>query len=97
MAVRRVAFTLFLVSFVASGTAEAQHEWAREDPTKIATAESCGECHVSAYDVWKRTPHAKGFKTLHRLKTAEAISGFSKSSSNLNNRRSSCVVDSLCR
>ncbi len=72
---RRLAFTLGLVSLVAFGRAEAQHEWAREDPAKIQTSESCGECHISAYDVWKHTPHATGFKTLHRLKTAEAISG----------------------
>ncbi len=72
---RRLAITLCLLSFAASGRLQAQHEWAREDPAKIQTAETCGECHVSAYEVWKRTPHATGFKTLHRLKTAEAIAG----------------------
>ncbi len=73
--VRRLAFTLCFVSFAAAVQAQASPDWAREDPTKIRTAESCGECHVSAYEIWKRTPHATGFKTLHRLKTAEAISG----------------------
>ncbi len=74
-AVRRLAFTLCSIILVASGRAQAQHEWAREDPARIRTSEACGECHVSAFEVWKRTPHATGFKTLHRLKTAEAIAG----------------------
>ena len=72
-AVRRLAFTLCLISFAAAARAQAPVEWALEDPAKIETAEACGECHVSAFEVWKRTPHATGFKTLHRLKTAEAI------------------------
>ncbi len=72
---RRLAFTLCLLSFAAITRAQAPIEWALEDPTKIQTSETCGECHVSAYEVWKKTPHARGFKTLHRLKTAEAIAG----------------------
>ncbi len=72
---RRLAFTLGLLTIVAALQAQPHPEWAREDPTRIETAEACGECHVSAYEVWKRTPHARGFKTLHRLKTAEAIAG----------------------
>ena len=71
----RLAITLCLFSFAAITRAQAPIEWAREDPTKIQTSEACGECHVSAYEVWKKTPHARGFKTLHRLKTAEAIAG----------------------
>jgi len=48
-------------------------EYVREDPAKIRTAAACGECHVEAYEVWKRTPHATGFKTLHRKAAAETI------------------------
>ena len=48
-------------------------EFARQDPAKIETAEKCGECHVSEYEVWKKTPHATGFKTLHRKGSAETI------------------------
>ncbi len=47
----------------------------REDPAKIVSAETCGECHLSTYAVWKGTPHARGFKTLHRKASAEAIAG----------------------
>lgn len=43
------------------------------DPEKIVTAEPCGECHISEYEVWKATKHATGFKTLHRKKVAEDI------------------------
>ena len=70
--------------------AEVPLEFAREDPTKIRTAEACGECHVSEYEVWKRTPHATGFKDLHRKDTAEAIAermGF-----RLMKRDSSCLL-----
>ena len=44
-----------------------------ENPAKIQTAEACGECHISEYDVWKNTPHATGFKSLHRREEATAI------------------------
>lgn len=43
------------------------------DPFKVTGAEACGECHLSEYNVWKGTPHATGFKTLHRLKASERI------------------------
>lgn len=46
---------------------------AQVDPTKVETAEACGECHASEHRVWKETEHARGFKTLHRTKAAEAI------------------------
>jgi len=70
---RRLFFFPFLALLSAPALAEVPLQYAREDPTKIAKAESCGECHVSEYEVWKRTPHATGFKDLHRLKSAEAI------------------------
>lgn len=44
------------------------------DPNKVVTAEACGECHVSAFEVWKKTPHATGFKSMHRLESAASIS-----------------------
>lgn len=43
------------------------------DPQKIVSSESCGECHASAYAVWKKTTHQTGFRTLHRKASAEAI------------------------
>ena len=44
-------------------------------PAKVVTAGSCGECHALELDVWQETPHATGFKTLHRKESAEVISG----------------------
>ncbi|MEM7353848.1 MAG: multiheme c-type cytochrome [Acidobacteriota bacterium] len=64
---------MFAALASAAAQAQAPVEFALEDPTKIATAEACGECHVSEYEVWKRTPHAVGFKSLHRGEVAEAI------------------------
>ena len=40
-------------------------EYAQIDPHKVVTSEKCGECHIHEADVWKKTPHANGFKTLH--------------------------------
>ncbi len=42
-------------------------------PSEVVTAESCGECHASELVVWNKTPHATGFKTLHRKESAAAI------------------------
>ncbi len=50
-------------------------EYARVDPQKVMQAEACGECHVNEYEVWKETPHATGFRTLHRRPRAEEIAG----------------------
>ncbi len=50
-------------------------EYARIDPEKVMQAEACGECHAHEYEVWKGTPHATGFKTLHRRPRAEEIAG----------------------
>ncbi|MEM7051184.1 MAG: multiheme c-type cytochrome [Acidobacteriota bacterium] len=61
----------------------------REPPEKIVTAEACGECHISELEVWKRTPHATGFKTLHRTEAAEAIAA--KMGFRLMKRDSLCI------
>lgn len=53
--------------------AQATSPTERPNPEKVVTAESCGECHIAEYEVWKKTPHATGFKTLHRKASAEAI------------------------
>ncbi|MDX1503118.1 MAG: multiheme c-type cytochrome [Thermoanaerobaculia bacterium] len=50
-------------------------EHARQDPAKIVTAERCGECHTSEVEVWEKTGHATGFKTLHRKEQAAQIAG----------------------
>ncbi|MDA8019179.1 MAG: hypothetical protein MPN21_17200 [Thermoanaerobaculia bacterium] len=43
------------------------------DPAKIVSAEACGECHASTFQVWEATPHATGFDTLHRQQNAYEI------------------------
>ncbi len=43
------------------------------DPEKIVNSESCGECHASAFEVWRKTTHQTGFRTLHRKAAAEEI------------------------
>ncbi len=48
-------------------------EFSREPPERIVRAETCGECHLSEFEVWKKTTHATGFKTLHRTERAETI------------------------
>ncbi len=69
----RLLVFVFLSCFVVPALAQAPLEFAQEDPTKIQSAETCGECHVSEYEVWKTTGHAVGFKELHRTDAAEAI------------------------
>jgi len=61
------------LSLLVGGRLAAQDKKAAllEDPAKIVTAERCGECHVSSFAVWKNTPHATGFKNLHRQRAAE--------------------------
>ncbi len=31
---------------------------------KFVGAEACGDCHTKAFDIWKKTPHAKAFESL---------------------------------
>ena len=50
-------------------------EHVRIDPRQVVTAEKCGECHLSEHAVWKGTPHATGFRTLHKKEQALAIAG----------------------
>lgn len=69
---------------------KAPHEYAWEDPTKIKTANTCRQCHVAEYEVWAKTGHAKGFKTLHRRKSAEAIA--EKMGFDLIKRESLCLT-----
>jgi len=64
---------LLLISTPSAAQDLAFMEYARVDPEKIMTAEACGECHIRTYDVWKTTPHATTFKTMHRKERAETI------------------------
>lgn len=65
-------------------------EYAWEDPTKIKTADTCRQCHTSEYEVWKKSTHARSFKTLHREEAAEAIA--KKMGFNLIKRESLCLT-----
>ncbi|MEO1366533.1 MAG: multiheme c-type cytochrome, partial [Acidobacteriota bacterium] len=69
---RLAAGAAWLACALAAGAAWAGGE--NLDPTKVVTVEACGECHVSAFEVWKKTPHATGFKTMHRQRSAAQIS-----------------------
>ncbi|MFQ5349271.1 MAG: cytochrome c family protein, partial [Thermoanaerobaculia bacterium] len=68
-----------LVAASAVGAGAAQElpflEHARVDPRQVMTAEACGECHLSEHAVWKATPHATGFRTLHKKEQALTIAG----------------------
>jgi len=75
----RTFFPLVLSTLVGLATAAVAQsarpvrDYARVDPVNLVTAESCGECHVNEYEVWKTTAHSTGFKTLHRKESAEGI------------------------
>lgn len=43
------------------------------DPHKVLGYESCAKCHASEVEVWKKTPHSKTFRTLHRNPAAREI------------------------
>jgi len=80
---------LCLFVFAAAAVAQDSSADSRLDPHKIKSAVACGECHVSEYEVWKKTPHALGFKTLHRKKAAENIA--EKMGTRLIKRESLCL------
>ena len=46
---------------------------AQEDPGKIVGAERCGNCHRAELAVLKSTPHASGFRELHRETAATEV------------------------
>ncbi len=53
-----------ILSLVVSANAMAQPSHC--DPTKVVTAVQCAKCHVAEVSVWKQTPHAQSFDSLHR-------------------------------
>ncbi|MEZ4650602.1 MAG: multiheme c-type cytochrome [Candidatus Eisenbacteria bacterium] len=59
--------------------AQKQERAAKEGSTRYLGAETCKRCHVSEYEQWRETPHAKAFMTLKEdlggLKDAEACIG----------------------
>ena len=65
---------LAVVLWIPMLTASAEAQVPPLEPAKVTGAESCGECHASTFEVWRKTTHATGFKTLHRRESAEAIS-----------------------
>lgn len=70
----RLALPLWTLAWSFSiGAQEFREELVREDPSKIVTAQACGECHIAEFEVWNKTTHATGFKTLHRKASAESI------------------------
>lgn len=64
---------LTLLAWIPAAGAQETSPIERIDLDRVTGAEACGECHVSAYEVWKGTTHATGFKSLHRTGSAESI------------------------
>ena len=70
VSLRAICLFGFMWTIAGAGAAS---EPGRVIPAEVVTAESCGECHASELVVWKKTPHATGFKSLHRKASATAI------------------------
>lgn len=60
-------------SFAATSRTVRPPAAAPADPSKVLGNESCVKCHAAEIDVWRRTPHAETFTTLHRKPDAHAI------------------------
>lgn len=86
----RMVVLVWLWMGVAFAQEKAPVTYAWEDPTKIKTANTCRQCHTSEYEVWSKTAHARGFKSLHRKKAAEEIA--KKMGFNLIKRESLCLT-----
>ena len=41
-------------------------------------AKVCGECHEKAYDIWKKTPHARAFESLKHARKGDPEYGISR-------------------
>ena len=59
--------------WAAPSSGQGRDDFIRMDPEKVVLPEECGACHQSEHAVWRRTPHATGFDTLHRKQSAEEI------------------------
>ncbi len=73
------AFRLFVflgtscVWGVACGWAEHPRVAAPADPHEVLGTQACVKCHASELEVWRKTPHAETFETLHRRPEAREI------------------------
>ena len=75
MPIRALTLALWLCVPLVAATSYGQgrDDFIRMDPEKIVLPEECGACHQSEHAVWRRTPHATGFDTLHKKESAEEI------------------------
>lgn len=71
--VTAVVLTAATVAAATTSTPPGVHPAAPADPTKVLGNDACIKCHAAEIDVWRRTPHADTFRTLHRKPEARAI------------------------
>lgn len=64
-------FVLTLSSMVGTGPLSAQE--LKLDPQQVRGPDACAECHERTLKVWKKSKHAKSFKTFPRSKNAKKI------------------------
>lgn len=60
-------------SYAANSSSVRPPTAAPADPSKVLGNEACVKCHAAEIDVWRRTPHAEIFETLHRKPEAQTI------------------------
>ena len=62
---------LMSISLLANARVLAQPQHC--DPAKVVTSAACAKCHVGEVNIWKQTPHAQTFESLHRNPQATEI------------------------
>ncbi len=79
-----VTFGLFFA--ILAGTASAA-----PDPKKVVGPKKCGECHESEVKAWKKSKHAKGFRSLTRKPRREVSRKIAKAMGVRRIKRSLCA------
>jgi hypothetical protein len=59
-----IPFIGIVGGLLATATAAAQP--AQCDPHLVVSSAQCAKCHIAEFEVWRRTPHALTFDSLHR-------------------------------
>ncbi len=67
----RIAIVVLVTCVLVAGAARAQPPQC--DPNKTMSTAACARCHTSEFQVWRQTPHAQTFETLHRNPAATEI------------------------
>jgi len=67
------AFLSILALSLTAGTGSVSAQNLKLDPEKVRGPDACAECHERTLKVWKKSKHAKSFKTFPRSKDAKKI------------------------